>query len=59
MKTLIDLARTKGSVVNEVEKAPYDHGIQRRCLDLASSDLKRCFKSSTLFDGEGSTEADR
>jgi len=59
MQTLIDLARTKGSVVGEVEKAPYDHTIQRRCLDLTAPDLKHCFKSSTFFDREGSNEADR
>ncbi|MDD5167715.1 MAG: hypothetical protein PHN75_02780 [Syntrophales bacterium] len=59
MKKLTDLARCKGSVVDELAQAPYDHVSQRRCIDLLSPNLKQCYKSSTMFDGEGSREADR
>jgi len=58
MKTISELARCKGSVIKEVEKAPYDHHTQRRELDLTCPGLKHAYKSSTMFDGEGSQEAD-
>ena len=58
MKTISDLARCKGSVIKEVEKAPYDHHAQCRLVDLTRPELKHAYKSSTLFDGEGSNEAD-
>ncbi len=58
MKKLMDLARCKGSVTKEVEAVPYDHSMQRRKVDLSTPGLKHAFKSSTLFDGEGSNEAD-
>lgn len=58
MKTILELARCKGSVIKEVEKAPYDHHTQRRELDLTCPGLKHALKSSTMFDGEGSQEAD-
>ncbi|MCX5704557.1 MAG: hypothetical protein NTZ92_00570 [Candidatus Omnitrophica bacterium] len=58
MKTILELARCKGSVIKEVEEAPYDHHTQRRELDLTRPGLKHALKSSTMFDGEGSQEAD-
>lgn len=59
MKTLKDLARSKGSVVDELQMAAYEHASQRRSIDLTSPGLKQSYKSSTMFDGEGSREADR
>lgn len=59
MKTLTDVARTKLSVTGDVEAAHYDHALQRRNLDLTAQEIKHCYKSSTMFDGEGSNEADR
>lgn len=59
MKTLTDLARTKLSVSSDVEQARYDHTLQRRNLDLTAKEIAHCYKSSTMFDGEGSNEADR
>lgn len=58
MTTLSDLVRIKNSVTAEVEQAGYDHTLQRRDINLAAPELKHCYKSSTMFDREGSNEAD-
>ena len=59
MIRLSDVARCKGKAVkDEVARSDYDHGRQRRCIDLAQPGLKHAYKSSTMWDGEGSDEAD-
>lgn len=56
--THASLARHKDSLIYDIEAAPYDHRLQRRVLDLSNKRLKRAYKSSTMFDGEGSPEGD-
>lgn len=59
MITISKVARTKESSAKEdVERTAYDHGTQRRCIDLSKPGLKHAYKSSTMWDGEGSNEAD-